>query len=393
MPHPARLTLIAVAWLLCVLVICAEKHPFTAVPPSYQNPVPATKVNATRDSPFYKEEFINYAQHIQMAHVASLAELPDGSLAAVWYGGSYEYWPDVNIYFASQTNGVWSVEHSIMTVERAEHDLGRPVKCPGNAILLANPDGTLRLLFITIAMGKWSGSELNTCLSHDGGLSWSPVSRLTLSPLFNFSELVRNRPILLATPQPGADPFWCVPIYQELIGKFPELLWLTVNHGEVIAQKSRIAGGCSTLQPSLVPLDSRRAVVLLRDYTADKKIFIARTPDAGLTWSKPVPTNLPNPDSGVSGLRLSDGRLLVAFNNSTLGREKLSLALSRDEGKSWKVIVKLDNDPDSYSSYPFLLRTSDGMIHVAYTYTSNAIKMVTFNEAWITDQEAKSQNP
>jgi len=392
MPHFVRLILIAAAWGLCILVLHEERHALTTNAPAYKSPILPLDAKGTPPSPFYKEEFINYAQHIPMAHVASLAELPDGTLAAVWYGGSYEYWPDVTIYFATQTGGIWSSERPIMTLQQVEHDLGRPLKCPGNAVLMANPDGSLRLLFITIAMGKWSGSQMNSCLSRDVGATWSPVERLTLSPLFNFSELVRNRPIELQK-QARSDNDWCVPLYQEFIGKFPELLWLKEDHGTLLSTKSRVVGGCATLQPSLVPLDAKRGVMLLRDYTENKRIFISRTENAGISWSKPVPTNLPNPDAGISGIRLSDGRLLVAFNNSVVAREKLSLAVSHDEGKSWKILVMLDNDPDSYSSYPFILRTSDGMLHIAYTYTGNAIKLVSFNEAWLVEQEAKITTP
>ena len=47
----------------------------------------------------------------------------------------------------------------------------------------------------------------------------------------------------------------------------------------------------------------------------------------GLTWSRPAPTNLPNPDAGISGLKLSDGRLLVAYNDSISNRSNLALAV------------------------------------------------------------------
>ena len=137
---------------------------------------------------------------------------------------------------------MWQKPHAIMTPEKAEQDLGRPIRCLGNPLFLPNSDGSLRLLFVTIAMGRWSGAQLNTCLSRDGGLTWSRAERLTLSPLCNFSELVRNRPMPLLN---GAGTAWCIPLYQELIGKFPELLWLKERAGQVVYSKSRIAGGCA----------------------------------------------------------------------------------------------------------------------------------------------------
>ena len=344
----------------------------------------------SKDSPpFFQEEIINKDQNLPFIHVCSLVELAGGELGALWYGGPYEYCHDNCIYYSSLNKGSWATPRAIMTPEKIERDLGRPIRCLGNPLLLVNRNGSMRLLFVTIAMGRWSGAQINTCLSMDGGVSWSQVERLTLSPLCNFSELVRNRPLPLLPVTKGTAPSgdsWCVPLYQELIGKFPELLWLKETGDGLLLQKSRIAGGCATLQPSLVPLDKERAVALLRDWTQAKRIFISRTKDGGITWTAPIATSLPNPDAGISGIRLSDGNLIIAYNDSVILREKLSLAFSDDSGASWKNIFQLEHDPDACSSYPFLMRTSDGLIHMVYTHDGDDIKMLTINESWITAQ-------
>lgn len=333
----------------------------------------------------YREEIINVDQNLPFVHVGSVVECAGGGLAALWYGGPYEYSHENSIYLSFRKNGLWDKPITIMTAGEAERGLGRPIRCLGNPLMLPNPDGSLRLLFVTIAMGRWSGSQLNTCLSRDGGRTWSGVERLTLSPLCNFSEVVRNRPI------PLAGGGWCVPVYQELIGKFPELLWLRELEGRAVVSKSRIDGGCATLQPSLIPLDERSAVVLLRDWTSAKRIFVSRTRDSGLSWTKPAPTNLPNPDSGISGLPLGDGTLLVAYNDSTSIRENLSLALSVDRGKSWSRLFRIENDPEACSSYPFLMRDREGLFHAVFTHEGDNIKMASFNEAWIQEQKIRSK--
>lgn len=340
------------------------------------------------EKPFFKKELINPEQGLPMVHVASLAQMLDGIMAAVWYGGTAECQSDVKIYFSQQEPGAaWTAPRVIMTRERAEQDLRRPVKSLGNALLLANTDGSLRLLFVTIAMGKWSGSQLNTCLSKDGGLTWSRAERLTLSPFFNFSELVRNR----AIAQQGGG--WCVPIYQEFLGKFPELLWLGERKGELTYRKTRIAGGCSTFQPSLIPISQQYAEVLLRDYTTARKIHFSSSYDGGRDWPFVTATELPNPDAGISGLQLSDGGLLVAFNDSAKDRSNLTLAIASKDRKTWRRIVALENEPDANFSYPFLMRSSDGMIRMAYTRKGKEISLTGFNEAWIRKQEAMSITP
>lgn len=377
MSSGVRIILILLAWGACALVLRDARHTEhnfrMAAWNNPTNPAPA---------PFYKAEFINDSQDLPFIHVASVTELADHSLAALWYGGAYEHSPENIIYFAKLQDGAWQQPQAIMTTDQVEHALQRPIKCLGNPLLLPDPDGTLRLLFVTIAMGKWSGSQLNTCLSKDGGATWSPVERLTLSPFFNLADLVRNRPV-------RTSGGWCVPIYQEFLGKFPELLWLTDQNGKITYEKTRVDGGCSTLQPSLIPLDARRAVILLRDYTKARRIFISCSGDGGLIWSKPVPTNLPNPDSGISGLRLADGRLLVAYNDSTSNRGDLSLGLSKDEGHSWKKIAEMENDSEKSFSYPYLMQSSDGTIRAAYSWDGRKVKVVSFNSSWIDEQEAK----
>jgi predicted neuraminidase len=381
MSIPARVLLVLLAGLFCWGVI-------RNVSPLKTGGFVTEQTGRIDEKPFFNKELINPEQGLPMVHVASLAQMPDGIMAAVWYGGTAECQPDVKIYFSQQEPGAaWTAPRVIMTRERAEQDLRRPVKSLGNALLLANPAGSLQLLFVSIAMGKWSGSQLNTCHSKDGGLTWSRAERLTLSPFFNFSELVRNR----AIAQQGGG--WCVPIYQEFLGKFPELLWLGERKGELTYRKTRIAGGCSTFQPSLIPVSEEYAEVLLRDYTIARKIHFSSSYDGGLNWPFVTATELPNPDAGISGLQLSDGGLLVAFNDSAKDRSNLTLAIASKDRKTWRRIVALENEPDANFSYPFLMRSSDGMIRMAYTRRGKAIALTGFNEAWIRKQEATSITP
>jgi predicted neuraminidase len=381
MSIPARLLLVLVAGLLCWGVI-------RNVSPLKTGGFVTEQTDRIDEKPFFEKQMINPEQGLPMVHVASLAQMSEGIMAVVWYGGTAECQPDVKIYFSQQEpSAAWTAPRVIMTRERAEQDLRRPVKALGNALLLANTDGSLRLLFVTIAMGKWSGSQLNSCLSNDGGLTWSRAERLTLSPFFNFSELVRNR----AIAQQGSG--WCVPIYQEFLGKFPELLWLGERHGRLTYRKTRIAGGCSTFQPSLIPVSEEYAEVLLRDYTSARKIHFSSSYDGGRDWPFVTATELPNPDAGISGLQLSDGRLLVAFNDSAKDRSNLTVAIASKDRKTWRRIVALENEPDANFSYPFLMRSSDGMIRMAYTRRGKAIALTSFNEAWIRKQEATSITP
>ena len=329
---------------------------------------------------FYREEVLDPNATYPMAHVASMTELVNGTLAATWYAGTGEIQPDVAIYFTQKSSEElpWSTPRMIMTRQQASHDLHRFIKALGNAVIFADLDGTLRLLYVTISMGKWSGSMLNLTSSHDHGKTWTQSRRLVLSPFFNLSELVKNHPL----PLLGGG--WVFPIYQEFLGKFPELLWLLPDkNNSLVATKSRIAGGCSFFQPAITALSEHNALVFCRDYFASRTVTMAHSKDNGQSWSLPEPTSLPNHDSGIASLHLANGWLLLAFNDSITSRDTLRLALSKDNGETWKRIATIAKEPHGDFSYPYFLQAHDGTIHLLYTWKRRHIHHVSFNQAWL----------
>lgn len=316
-----------------------------------------------------------------IAHVPSLAELPDGQLVAVWYQGSQECAADVEIFVATQTGAQrdeWGTPRRLLTREAASAELHRRVGKVGNAVVFADAQGRLWLVYVTMPFGGWALASLNVKLSADQGESWSPSRRLTTIPLFNFSTLVKNKPILLAG---GAV---VLPVSHEFVTRFPLALWLEVGPlGGPEWRVSRIGGGSSYFQPAFVAVDGRRAVALLRSTRVGGRVGRSLTVDGGCSWSEPSPTDLPNPDSGLDAVLLSDGSILLAFNDDPTSRSNLRLAVSDDLGVTWRRIATLEKDPAGSFAYPFLLRARDGATHLVYTWRGNGIKHVTFNDAWL----------
>jgi predicted neuraminidase len=347
--------------------------------------IPTPAPGASLNAPVHREELVDPHFVAPSVHVSSLCELPGGGLAAAWYGGTREGARDVAIYLATCEPGAdtWSAPQPLVTRESAARETFRYVKKVGNPLLFAGTNGQVCLLYVSIAVGGWSGSSLNLKQSFDSGRTWSWSRRLGLSPCFNVSELVKNGPTRLA------DGGWVVPIYHELLGKFPELLWLHADAAGVTAVKSRPFGGQTAFQPALVALDAEQALLLCRTAGSLRETYLARTDTTARHWTPPQPTGLPNPDSGLDALRLSDGRLLLAFNDTPAGREVLRLAWSTDDGRNWTRAATLADDPGAEFSYPFLLQTRDGLVHVSYTWKRRGIKHVTFNLAWL-DAQARS---
>jgi predicted neuraminidase len=84
-------------------------------------------------------------------------------------------------------------------------------------------------------------------------------------------------------------------------------------------------------------------------------------------------TSLPNPNSGIDAVTLKDGRQLLVYNHTTRGRSPLCVAVSKD-GKMWDAAVVLENEPGKEFSYPAVIQSHDGKVHVTYTWMRKRIK-------------------
>lgn len=343
-------------------------------------PITPARLN---EAPAFHEQFVDARFIHPSAHVSSICQTPDGRMVAIWYAGSREGARDVALYVSSRDAGLtntWTTPVSAGTHEAAGDEAFRYVKKVGNAILFTGTNGHLHMLYVTTGFGGWSCSQLNLKTSTDGGATWSRSRRLGLSPFLNISELVKNAPV------PTADRGFVVPIYHEVMGKFSELLWLRPGKDGFEVIKTRAFGGRTAFQPALIALNETNALMLCRAAGPVKKIHATRTSDAGRTWSALNTIDLPNSNSGLDAIRLSDGRLLLAFNDTDSDRDNLRLAISADDGMTWKRAATLIAEVREEFSYPTVLQTSDGLIHVTYTWKRKGIKEATFNMAWLEAQ-------
>jgi predicted neuraminidase len=100
-----------------------------------------------------------------------------------------------------------------------------------------------------------------------------------------------------------------------------------------------------------------------------------------------VGSSLPNPNAGTDALTLADGRHLIVYNHTTRksavpGRRMLNVAIS-EEGMMWSPVVTLEktsqaenSDRSVEYSYPAVIQTQDGNIHITYTYHRKGVKHV-----------------
>ena len=355
----------------------------TAPPPGGFAPPQTAALAAPAATPRYEAQLLPNTSAASV-HSATAAEISGGRLRAFWYGGSREGASDVAIYTSvySLRQKDWSPERAVVTREFAQRHLRRSVRKLGNPVAGRDSKGRLCLYFVSVSVGGWAGSAVNLMVSEDEGETWGPPRRLIASPFFNVGTLVKGAPLLFSDGAVG------LPVYHELLGKFGELLRVD-SEGRAIG-KIRLSWGQSSLQPVIVPRSEKEAVGLMR-YAGDapNRILMVRTADGGVHWSPPAKTALPNPNAAIGSVLLSDGLLLLAFNNAEENREDLSLALSADFGNTWRVAHRLEGAsgpapaPVPEYSYPWIVQDRDGDIHVLYTWGRSRIKHVRFNRAWL----------
>ncbi len=86
---------------------------------------------------------------------------------------------------------------------------------------------------------------------------------------------------------------------------------------------------------------------------------------------------LTEPQFGHHALSLADGRQLLAYNPSSNWRSPLNIALSED-GRKWRDVLTLASGVGEYS-YPAVIQTADGLVHVTYTWNLSQIRHVVID--------------
>ena len=304
-------------------------------------------------------------------HCSTLAEAADADLICVWYGGSYESADDQVLFLARRKKGerIWS-EPEVLVKGPLQHP-------PGNAVVFRVGPKRIGLLWgrmdstRPIRRGSgWGKCQLMYRYSDDDGHTWSEDRELDGM----FGCLPRNVPITLE------DDTFAVPLSGHASAFRGGFLLMTKDFGETWDTSGVIKGGS---QPTVVQRSDGALLAFLRNRPY---ILKSESTDNGATWTKPEKAELRCPSAGIAMRRLGNGHLVLVFNDSSIARTPLSIARSTDEGATWEKPIELESNPGEYS-YPCVIQTSDGNIHVTYTCRRFAIKHVEFNEAWLTNFE------
>ena len=377
------------------------------------------------------------------SHAANLAELPDGRLACVWFGGTQEGVSDIHVWFSTLDGEVWSEP------VRLSDD---PARSEQNPVLFTAPSGDVWLLYTAQRAGNQDSAEVRRRVSTDGGATWAEPTTLFAADEVG-GVFVRQPPIVTRAGDLLVPVFRCVTTPgRAWVGDLDTSSVMTSRDGGLTWGEVAVPGSTGAVHMNVHELPDGSLLALFRSRWADA-VHESRSTDGGRTWSVPVPTELPNNNSSVQWLPLADGRLAIVHNHRRadatterrLGlydeidetgiveqavppgsdangdqearagsassvtvpagpgegrtafwgtpRAPMSVAVSTDGGRSWPHRIDLEdgdgwclsnNSRDGLNrelSYPSITQTSDGAVHVAYTWHRRAIRHVRLSPA------------
>jgi predicted neuraminidase len=297
-------------------------------------------------------------------HASTLTELPNGGVLAAWFAGSFEKAKDVAILSSRLPANTkqWTTPEILNDA---------PGLSEGNPVLFTDPAGRVWFFYLVMYGDTWDDCKIHYRISGDEGKTWGDENTLIATKGF----AIRNRPIIL-----NNDTF-LLPAANEML--YTPLFILTRNDFKSVKKTGtnlRDEGGLD--QPAVVQLSDDSVLAFFRSTQARAIIMKSVSTDGGLNWSNPETTEFPNPEAGIAMTKLSSGNLVLVYNDSPRSRSPLTVAMSADDGKTWPWKRNIETGPFEFS-YPCIIQTSDGLIHVSYTYKRTNIKHVVFIEEWI----------
>lgn len=319
----------------------------------------------------FESDFVCYPnERFPSCHCSTVVELPDGGLLAAWYAGSAEARPDVAILTARKAPGATRWSEPTVAVD---DDPALPM---GNCVLWV--DRRARVwLFYNVMHGRLEGPpgpgvRWDTCdcrcrISADGGRTWGDYVMMR----DEWGCVFRTKPLAHS----GGDIIIGVEHSRENSHFF-----VSADEGQSWIFTDQIPG-VPNEHPTLIERTDGSTLALLRP-SRDPRIARSVSTDRGGTWTSAENTGLPNPGAAIDMVKLREGRLVLAFNNSERRRTPLTLALSNDEGETWPVMRDLETEEGEFS-YPAIIEDSRGLIHATYTYRRTHIKHVCLSPSWL----------
>ncbi len=317
-------------------------------------------ISTAQDVKILTNQFIDSLPVTPSCHASTIIEIPGGIMAA-WFGGIQESDPQVGIYMSILHNDKWTRPVEIANGKFAD---GQQYACY-NPVLQKFPDGEI-VLFYKIGKGPstWWGMIIR---SFDNGANWSKPEKLPegiYGPIKNKGYLTKQG--VLVCPSSTEDKGWRVHVE------------FTADKGKTWTRTASLTDPtiAGVIQPALLVHGMNHYEFLMR--SQQDIIMSMESKDGGLHWSDLARTNLPNPNSGIDEVTLKNGKFALVYNPTIkkgMDRGELTLANSKD-GKQWNPLFTLEKEVGAEFSYPAIIQTQDGILHITYTWKRQRIKYI-----------------
>jgi len=353
-------------------------------------------------------------------HSSSIIELPNGDLMTCWFEGSGERNAnDVQVKGARLKKGNTKWSQPFLMADTP----GQP-DC--NPVLFVDKEKKLILYWVVVQANRWENSILKYRSSTDylknGTPKWDWQDVILLKPGDEFPETIKTK----FSSMKSRDLAWAeyAPQYETMVydaakdKKKRETGWMTRIHPTVLPggrillplysdgynlsliaisddggkswKPSKPIVGYGNIQPSIVQKKDGSLVAFMRDNgDSPGKILKSISMDDGYTWTAAEKTDIPNPGTSVDAIKLKNGNWVMVYNDLEDGRYSVAVSLSDDEGQTWKWTKRLERDETKKGSfsYPSVIQTKDGLVHVTYSYrigeNKKTIKHLSFTSNWV----------
>jgi predicted neuraminidase len=372
--------------------------------------------------PQYQERLI-FPLQPKHVHSSCIVECPSGDLLCCWFHGSGEREsPDVVIQGARLRKGETKWSNVFPMADTADFPDVNPV-------LFVDPGGQLWLFWLTVMAERWEDSMLKFRTTRDyqgdGTPKWEWQDVMLLKPGKKFAESMAQGLRTIDAPGLRTDfgAYVADSPRQQLVRAAGDLSkrqrgWMTRTHMLVLPsgrfllplysdgyyvclmaisddqgktwRASKPIVGVGLNQPTVVRRKNGTLVAYMREEgDIVERVLQSVSEDDGETWSVATATDIPNPNTSLEVIALRDGRWVMIYNDITENRHSLALALSDDEGQSWKLRRHLEREVGGLFHYPSIIQDRNGLIHATYTHQpagagNRSIKHVMFNAEWLT---------
>ncbi len=289
-------------------------------------------------------------------HASTIVEARKGVFLVAFFAGTREGKRDVAIWLSRGNGTSWDAPERIAWDEEAP--------C-WNPVLFRDERRRVHLFYkVGFSPEMWSGAHM---VSENGGINWSESHLLPaglIGPTKNKPIIMSNGEVICGSSVESYKAWAC---WVEIVSGRD---WRNWKKFGPICYKGAEEG---VIQPSIIELSKGRLRMFMRSTQRIGRICMADSNDYGRTWSRPSVTCLPNPNSGIDVVKLRSGRIVIVYNDSKSVRTPLSVSVSNDGGKTWRKMLDLETEFAEFS-YPSVIESSDGDIHIVYTWKRRRIK-------------------